>query len=431
MDTRDSTSDINKTPVVLPERRAWYILLGAFVVFLFLLGLLIYGIQYYIFQSERDLALNLAVASGSVIISEPGGNEAVAIEDNRESLQPALSMTTGANSQALLTFHPQENDLSLLEIRMYRETNLLIEEASLPRFRTNEQAMRIRANFLGGNCDIHVPTTGDYPVDISIVTSYGVVKITSPGDYRVNVSESALSLESLDGTAIFTQAESQEQIDVSEGILHYDPEADDIHFLRPDSLITNGEFDVPADIGWEIYNDELTDPQGIVTSIVEGNRSLIIFDRSQSNWPDILLGHGETGITQTINRNVTESAELVVRIRFLIEEQSLPLCGERGSECPLMLRILYRDELGEDREYITGLYANTSSTSQYPNTCDSCRSEHTRIRMNSWYIYDSENILTRLPEELRPDFIKSLTVFASGHAYRVIVDEIVFLSIET
>ncbi len=98
-------------------------------------------------------------------------------------------------------------------------------------------------------------------------------------------------------------------------------------------------------------------PPGSVYNAVIDGRPVVVFDRSQENWPGIRLGHGETGLIQSIEMDVSEYPTLELRATFYVDEQSLSTCGQRGSECPMMFRIDYVDVQGGERAYITGFYA--------------------------------------------------------------------------
>ncbi|HQA68852.1 MAG TPA: hypothetical protein PK801_11045, partial [Aggregatilineales bacterium] len=117
-----------------------------------------------------------------------------------------------------------------------------------------------------------------------------------------------------------------------------------------------------------------------------------------------------------------------LRGTFYVDEQSLSTCGQLGSECPMMMRMTYIDEQGVEREYIQGFYAYHDPSLDYPLTCDSCRAEHERISLQSWYTFRSGNLLTVLPAEQKPAIIQQVRFYASGHAYRVYVSEIELLA---
>jgi hypothetical protein len=130
-------------------------------------------------------------------------------------------------------------------------------------------------------------------------------------------------------------------------------------------------------------------------------------------------------------RDVQQYDYLALRATFYIAHQSLSACGFRGSECPLMLRVEYVTDSGEQRELIYGFYAYFDPQSPWPKQCDTCSQPHILVKMQSWYTFQTDNILAILPQEDHPAAITSLRFYASGHEYDLRVAEISLLAQET
>ena len=95
----------------------------------------------------------------------------------------------------------------------------------------------------------------------------------------------------------------------------------------------------------------------------------------------------------------------------------------------MMIRMQYVDVQGVEREFIQGFYAFHDASLSYPLTCDSCRAEHERVNLRTWYTYESGNLLTNLPQEQRPAMIRQIRIYASGHGYRTYVTEVELLAL--
>jgi hypothetical protein len=117
----------------------------------------------------------------------------------------------------------------------------------------------------------------------------------------------------------------------------------------------------------------------------------------------------------------------VLRATFNIQYQSLAVCGQKGSECPLMLQIDYRDENGVGQRWFHGFYAAENEQLNYPLSCDSCASEHEHVNEKVWYTYDSGNLFNLFPPGKRPVAISNVQFYASGHQYDVYVGEVALL----
>jgi hypothetical protein len=209
-------------------------------------------------------------------------------------------------------------------------------------------------------------------------------------------------------------------VDASNGLLVQAPDCE--------PLVANSDFSQDHQAVWEAYY--IDEPVGAVQNTTFDGRRVMVLDRSQNNWPDQTLGHGELGVAQIVDANVNPYNSLELRTTFYVEEQSLALCGEKGSECPLMIRIIYRDVSGTEQVYIHGFYAQPDNSQTYPLLCDTCRSEHERINLKSWYTF-SKNLLVLLPAEQRPTHIKEIRFYASGWAFKVYVSEMSLVGVES
>jgi hypothetical protein len=98
-----------------------------------------------------------------------------------------------------------------------------------------------------------------------------------------------------------------------------------------------------------------------------------------------------------------------------------------GSECPLMIRIKYEDQDGEEREWIHGFYS-AYTMPEWPLTCPSCRQDHDRVRSGVWHTFESGNLADILPDEVKMHTLKEMRFYASGHAYDVFIDEVSLLA---
>ena len=191
--------------------------------------------------------------------------------------------------------------------------------------------------------------------------------------------------------------------------------------LSPErNLVTNGNFRLPLSGTWDIYNDlqnEREQPGTVTIQTVGGQRSAV-FERQGAY-------HAETGIRQTINKNVRDFASLRLHFVVRVFDQDVPVCGQAGSECPLMLRLDYKDQDGTDRSFLQGFYTRQDGSGANPtyNTTSGSRNEHRRIPPNVAYTYDSANLM----ETLKPAQITAITFYASGHSYRSSVAEVELL----
>jgi hypothetical protein len=149
---------------------------------------------------------------------------------------------------------------------------------------------------------------------------------------------------------------------------------------------------------------------------------------------DGAASHGQTGCYQILATDpgidVQEYTFLELQTTFLINYQSLSVCGVDGSECPVMLFVYYTDINNVPRQWYQGFYYNSQSQTIYPPTCITCGQsyEHRRIGERVWYTFESGNLMSRFAPGERPAYIQRVVFYASGHQYDVFVSEISLLA---
>lgn len=412
------------------ENRAWRILLISFVAFLLLCGLTIYIIQWYLFQSSVALAVSLTTARGTVQVEPENALAPIAVTDRQEDIGPGTIIETDSNSQSTLTFVDTSTDQPVASVVLYRDSQIVIEAANSPRFDFTQGKSTIHLRDFSGRCEVFVLSNDSAVADILLETNAGAVVVQDEGDYIINASETEVTvntrsgeakLRSLNGALREVRAGQRGALSLEAGFLVSDADR---------SLLVNGDFNDTYAGTWEFYNDAETNPPGGARNVFFEGRPALMIDRSQVNWPNLPLGHGETGLTQELDVDIRGYEYLELRATFFIDEQSLSTCGELGSECPLMVRVDYTDQAGLERTFITGFFANHNPSLGYPVACDTCRTDHERLNLQSWYTFESGNLMERLPEELRPVELNKLHIYASGHAYKVYIASVELLTFE-
>jgi hypothetical protein len=147
------------------------------------------------------------------------------------------------------------------------------------------------------------------------------------------------------------------------------------------------------------------------------------------------VGHADAGLRQVVEQDITDYESLQVLLWFQVIDQSLEVCGQQGSECPLILRIDYVDVNGVTQVWQQGFYAiGTISSNATPDICVSCApplNEHIRIPFNQLVFYESQNLLEQLGQQnILPRQIKNVTLVASGHTFDVELVELALMARE-
>lgn len=410
-----------------PETLAWRILVAAFAVFLLLCSAAVYAAQWYLFRSTVGMVVEVSAARGTVSVTPPDSDLSFSVTDRRSEVEPWTVISTDETSQATLTFTDPRTKRPVASVVAFRDSEIALVFAQAPRFGLNRTPYRIQIESHSGSVDVLVLEDLPREVAFEILSPEAFVRITDRGQYTLDVLEANTRMSVFDGEALVVGRDSGRSVTLADG------ERTTIGAAQSESLeigqaevalTTNYDFRQLFDEGWNFYNDR--EPPGTARNVIIDGRSAVMIDRSQSNWPNILLTgrHGETGLVQFLDTDVRGYSFLEVRVTFYVEEQSLSTCGTQGSECALMVKMKYLNPQEQPQEFIHGFYAFHDPSADYPTTCQTCRSDHERINIRNWYTYESGNLITQAPAQ-RPVHITELSVYASGWAYRIYVSEIV------
>jgi hypothetical protein len=138
------------------------------------------------------------------------------------------------------------------------------------------------------------------------------------------------------------------------------------------------------------------------------------------------VNHAEVGITQEINYDVRDFASLELHMTVNIVSQNIlgfGGCGYLGSECPIIVRIDYKDIHGTDREWLHGFYTGSPAEDWPLNWWSE------KLEAGTWQPYNSGNLMQEL-DGTPPALIQSVTIHASGHSFDAMVTEMELLAQE-
>jgi hypothetical protein len=182
------------------------------------------------------------------------------------------------------------------------------------------------------------------------------------------------------------------------------------------NLIVNGEF---SD-GFEEWvplasNVELADQPGVETAIEQiSEEPAVGFTRTG-------IGHADAGLRQIMSQDVTDFQNLRLLVSMILAEQSLGVCGQQGSECPLIIRLEYVDTNGVGQVWQQGFFANGIFSPETPDVCVTCpppSNVHHQVPFQQLVFYESDNLMERLGQlGIQPRQLKSITIIASGHTF--------------
>ncbi len=411
-----------------PERVAWTVLLSSFFVLVSLIAIVLLGGRWWLRNATVSQNISIVTNAGTVLVTRPGRG---APEVNLTDIPVGSEIRSEPNAQASLTFVSANTGEILATVRIFGGTILEITEAASPRFGTSASPHRITLHVTSGRVRATVAVdVRQRPVRIELDSDPGVVTVLdTPGS---NVSVEAGPTET-----IVTVREGQALVEAegSSVTLGRDERAEVLPQATPkgplsaeQNWIKNGDFALPLDGIWHVTAADpfdASEKRGEAVIKTNGGRHVLQLSRTGSNWARV-------GVTQDINRDVQGLTSLRMNLDIFISEQNVRNCGQLGTECPLMIKIVYVDVGGGTQEWLQGFYwfFDPGAGPTYCGTC-AVRFAHLLWPWAKWQTYSSDNLLQVFAANGTPAAsIKSVTIYSEGHLYNSLVTDVQLLASE-
>jgi hypothetical protein len=412
------------------QRLAWIILLASFAVCGTLALFIPIGFGAVLQQARRSLPVTVQANQGTVGILL-GGSETVALfaGDPPQSLNPNGSVLTNNTDTALLLVHSPDEEQLLARIQVYGNTNLSLDQATSPRFSASSNTHSLDATLTSGRAQITLPETAERPLRAKLSVPQGHIIFEEAGRYSVVTSNVESQVAVLQGHALAEAGGSTLALETDQRAVlpTGQPLLGPLETER--NLVRNGDFSRGLEEWLSLSsNVEIVGQPAVETTVdLEASEPTVRFER-------VGVGHVDTGLRQIINQDVTDFESLRLLASMRIMNQTLGVCGEKGSECPLMIRIEYEDINGVAQTWQQGFYAVGSVGPDTPDVCVACPpplNEHQNVPYEQLVFYESENLLERLDQlGILPRQIKSMTLIVSGHEFAMEVVDVALIAEE-
>lgn len=405
-----------------PQRLAWTVLIASFLVCC-ATGVGVPAAAWsFVNTATVAPAINVKLQAGRTIAYCPPARESDArvVGQEGRALEEGCSaiVDNDTQSQALLTIAPVELPGEIIaSVQLYSGARLTIEQARIPRF---PELTRSPAVFVlrleSGRIQVQHQHPAERRVRLVVRTDLASATLDT-GSYSFETSANETAIVAREGAAwVVSLAENKTLVLTSDQRTAITRDGGLQGILPPArNLVLNGQFQDPLEADWQTIAD--VSPRGGMTGTVSiigsnGNTSLLL-DRFGSG-----LGWGRTGVWQQIDAGVAGRRSLQVRLEFAILYQELPVCGGYGSECPLLIKLIYTDRSGAEREWTQGFYADGVPNESLPDeiiTAPLPRNKHAAKRLGQRELFESEDLLATLPDVQQ---IRSIWVYAEGHGVR-------------
>ncbi len=409
-----------------PERRAWAVLLfSLFACCAITVGVPTAALSFINTASDPPVTF-VQLQAGIVSTFGVGEQERVdarVVDLNGRPLGEGSTIVVGndLDSVAGLTIHPQ-NGSEQINVQLYSGTRLRLEKLSVRRFDLSSSGDAYTLYLDRGRIEIQVDYPADRVLALKIVTPHAESIITSKGEYAVAVEELRTRFTGYVGQAqVLINAQLTMGLAAGERLeVVRDVQTNlvtPVRMLAASNLVRNPVFRQSLEpANWYVSASASTGaPLGQITLVDEG-----IADQNGGRMLDLNrtgdgLGPGRTSITQTVNQDVSNYRLVRVRTAFNIISQEIPVCGGTGSECPLMIDVLYTRTDGSEGHWRQGFYADgVPVLGELPDwVVKERQSKHIFKPMNQWAYFTSDNLLRLVPDM---STIRSITLYAEGHA---------------
>jgi hypothetical protein len=388
-----------------PERVAWLVILGAFIVFLALCAAVPLSIRYYLQHSTTPKQATLEVIGGTVRVRELGVAAPIAVTKSVQ-LSEGSTIETDENSRGILTFLDLDGSTAIL----FPDTQITLREMHASTFPWGVEPITLLIDQTRGRIRIgvapQIPRGDGTPPERSFQVSTLQLSATLlEGSYAVEVGADMSQVTVRDGTATVVAQDQTVKVGRGQRTVVHSGEAPLSPLPIAQDIIVNGDFMDPLARGWNVIRESGTDPAlatGTVAQTTLGEQHVVQILRGDSNQTSAI-----TGIVQQINREVSDyrAMRLVADIR--LHDQSLPGGGILSSEYPVILRLKYRDQYGSEAEWVHGFY--------YQNVTNNPTVNGELVPQDVWVPFETGNLFEIA--DPRPFFITSLTIYASGWDY--------------
>lgn len=413
------------------QRIAWSVLVGAFLVFCVLCMASAIGVRYFLLDSTVPLQAILTVGRGTVGLTSTDLIEQV-VRFSREISNSSV-VSTDRQSQATLSFYdPYQSDALVASVTVRSDTVLDVTAMSRPRFELSGLGYEIVLEDLAGRVKVVIPDGLTRPVRATLESGAGNwITLEESGEYFIEMSAGLEAVTNYGGSAAMIAGSgnlTQVVADNQRGLLY--PADGKVYVVpAPARLIEAPTFTPETVIEstgspvqllqpvWRCYNVADEPPLGSYSLTETDGRDTLHMERGGG-----ARTHGETLCSYSLNAgqgvDVSEFDTLSLDIALKVMSHSLSACGVAGSECPLMVRIDFVPESGgAATSWFHGFYASFDPSLSNPLICPSCTQEHEAVNPGAWYSYQSDNLFSLIPSNLRPASIVNVVLYASGHEY--------------
>jgi hypothetical protein len=348
----------------------------------------------------------LEVTAGTVRITRPGALADVAA-DNGDHILEGFTIKTDNTSRAFITLFEGST------IYVFENSELTVRSLRTSRFTKGMTLVALVETL--GRVRIGVAPSTTQEDRFTVATPHASIDLHD-GSYAIEAASQGTALSVRAGSGNMTALKTTVAVQRGQRGVVLPGQAPSSPGPAALDLVLNGDFS-QRDVGWtkkiDVETGRRDDIYGQTEVVTETDGTVVRFVRRGSK-----NSHGENGIYQAINRDVSDFVSLKLSLDFRLIYQSLSGGGYLGSEYPIMVHLTYRDETGVQVTWGRGFFYHNDAG--YPTTYGE------QMPADVWVPYEKD--LFALEGYPKPFRLLSVEVIASGWDYESMIKSVSILA---
>jgi hypothetical protein len=415
---------------------AWLVMLGSFGVFVAaVVGVPWLALRWWHGATHSEPAV-VSCKTGSCALSVHGALPvARRMEDGDAEVPEGTTFATDGRSKGFVRLFDGST------VNLEPNTTVTLDTMRRPRFAAGtvqpEADLAVHTPDAGVTSRVSVGTTWD-PTVVVVRTDHGSARIAPQSRVRIEVSSAGMRLVVMEGTSAVDGAGRSVAVDTDQMVTSTADAGPDAPRSALENVLADGDFSRPiAQSSWTMRvnlpggGEHVERPTAEQKTLADGKTTVvhILRDANDGRPADLVL---EESLD---DRDVTWASQMGVHARLRVSGQSLPLGGTRGSEYPVILKLVGETDSGAEHWWQVGFWAVPAPADEPPdkyvaNATDVELPLGVQVPLGEWFEFDSGNLLdpdseygfSRFDWPSAPTRLKRFEIIASGHDYSADVD---------
>ena len=311
------------------------------------------------------------------------------------SLTEGSRIRTDERSRVFLTLPDGSTAL------LYNETELGVQRMQFGRFNTAVQDTVLR--LYGGRLNLGVSRHPETPDRTLELLARDARVDLAEGSFRIDLADDgAADLSVRAGRAILMSGAHSATVGAGQRARVLENAAIQAPLPLDRGLVADPFF--ATDLDGSVWQSFIDTEAGVAGRVIHSEDELRFVRRTDDGSTQ---RHGESGVLQTLDRDVRDFVRLGLRVDVRADHQSLSGGGTAGTEYPLIIRLTYLDADGQEQVWGRGFY--------YQNDEGLSVKLGQKIPAGEWVTYQSDDLLHQL--QPTPVSLRRIEVLGSGWEY--------------